>query len=455
METQYPKYRWFVCAVMVVGTVAQGICLIGPSPIVNLVDGAGNPIGIAAQLGLSVGQATGLLMVAFQGFVVVGGIVGGILADRIEMPKLYLLSLILVIAGAAILFAAGDSVALAVVGRAIQGLGSGPMIASLARLLALWFPSKEKGIVAGIQGAALSLGIALGLSIVPQLFYALGNNWNMALAIPGILAAVALVLTIIWNFGPKPPVQVQEQIKVESGAVSAGDMFKLAAKTPVFYACIIVSVCASWIQQAYNDLTPGNLAGPPAEVIAANNLEGVAAGLNYGGVGSGMAMGALSIAFLVGSLVSGFFFNFVFKQKARVMLPVCFVITAAFCASVLFFNPFEGNAGDTGVPIPGTLLVCLIIAGFFMGMPNATTQGYIANNFPVQITGKVGSLAMSIGIAGSVLGVVVGSMALHVTNAYNVSVVIVSVVGVIGAIVASIALKGEAAFKAQQSAEVE
>jgi MFS family permease len=345
----------------------------------------------------------------------------------------------------------GDSVALAVVGRAIQGLGAGPVIAALARLLALWFPPKEKGIIAGVQGAALSLGIALGLALVPKIFLATGNSWNTALAIPGIAAVIALILTIIWLFGPKPPVQAHEQIKVENGGVSAAHMFKLAVKTPVFYACIIASVCASWIQQAYNDLTPGNLAGPPAEVIAANNLEGVAAGLNYGGVGAGMAMSCLSIAFLVGSLVCGFIYNYIFKQKARVMLPVCFLLTAAFCAFVLFFKPYAGNAGEAGVPIPTALIVCLVIAGFFMGMPNATTQGYIANNFPVQITGKVGSLAMSIGIAGSVLGVVLGSTALHITNAYNVSVIIVSVVGVIGAIVTSINMKGESNLKEQQS----
>jgi MFS family permease len=446
-EIVFPKYRWFVCVVMVVATLAQGICLIGPSPIVNLVDASGNPIGIAAQLGLSVGQATGLLMVAFQGFVVVGGIIGGILADKIEMPKIYLVSLVLIIAGAAMLYLADDSVVMAVVGRAIQGLGAGPVISALARLLALWFPPKEKGIIAGVQGAALSLGIALGLSIVPQIFYASGNSWNVALAAPGIAAVIALVLTIIWLLGPKPPVQTQDQVKIAEEGVSAGDMFKIAAKSPIFYSCIIVSVCASWIQQAYNDLTPGNLAGPPAEVIVANNLEGVAAGLNYGGVGAGMAMGCLSIAFLVGSLVSGFVFNYVFKQRARVMLPVCFLLTAVFCASVLFFGPYAGNPGDAGVPLPGVLVVCLILAGFFMGMPNATTQGYIANNFPVQITGKVGSLAMSIGIAGSVLGVVIGSTALHITNAYNVSVIIVSAVGVIGAIVTILGMKSEAKFK--------
>jgi MFS family permease len=81
-----------------------------------------------------------------------------------------------------------------------------------------------------------------------------------------------------------------------------------------------------------------------------------------------------------------------------------------------------------------TLAICLILAGFFMGMPNAINMSFIANNYPEHITGSVGGFTMGLGIFGGAIGVAAGSTALHITGMYNVSIIIVVVVAIIGAI---------------------
>ena len=165
--------------------------------------------------------------------------------------------------------------------------------------------------------------------------------------------------------------------------------------------------------QGYQDLTPGHIAvSPPV-------------GLGLGSIVSGQMMALLVFAFILGSLATPIIAEKIFKGKYGRAVTVSFLLTAFFCLSVMCplvkFN----------MPV---LIICLFLAGFFMGMPMASGMSFIANNYPEHITGSVGGFTMGLGIFGGAIGVAAGSTALHITGMYNISIIIVGVVAVIGAI---------------------
>ena len=402
MGTKYPKYRWFVMLTMFLATVGQGMVLISPSPLVG---------PISEQLKISLGQTTGLLMVTFNLFVALSGIAGGMIVDKIGLPKTYIISLILMIVGALLMPLAGTSVAVIVALRVIQGIGAGPVIATIAKVAADWFPVTERGIVTGAQGAALSLGIALGFAVGPKIFLATGQ-WQLAVAGMSVVSVVALIFSIIFAFGPKPIVNAEAEQNLEVLSEN-GKVFQLAVKQRAFFAGVTGSFALSWVQQAYNDLTPGNIAVDPP------------IGLGLGPIVSGQIMAVYQLAFMIGSFACGFILYKIFKGKTNYLAMSAFLITAIFCLSVLL----------PGVKSNQTVLtVCLIIAGFFMSMPNPSIMAFIATAYPESVTGRVGGTSLGISIFGGTIGVAIGSVALHTTGMYQISIIIVGIVAVLGAI---------------------
>jgi MFS family permease len=415
MEIKYPKYRWFACITMIVITLAQGMILIAPSPIVQ---------PISEALGVSLGEVSAMLLVTFTLCVAVFGVIGGIIVDKIGLPLTYVFSAILMALGSVLIIAAGNTVPLIILGRIISGAGAGPVVATAAKLAADWFPVNRRAIVAGLSGGSMSVGITLGLNMSPQVFAGSGD-WNQAVAFCGVVTIPALILSLVFFKGPKPP--AREALVIEGADFNASEsLFKTAVKQPAFYVGIIGAFALSWVMNAYNDLTPGNVAVD------------VPVGLGYGPVVAGQIMGIYSLAFMVGCFVCGFIMHGVFKDRARIFIPIAFILTAIFCASVLV----PGISGNQNA-----LLVCLILAGFFMGMPQASIQAFVAINYPESIQGRIGGLTMGLGIIGAPVGVAVGAAALHMSGAYRLSVVIAVVFAIIGAI-GTLWLKPPSGFKA-------
>lgn len=401
MSGKYSKFRWYVLLMVFVATAAQGMVLISPSPLVG---------EISKSMGLSLGEVTGAAMGAFTMFVALSGVAGGIISDKFGVAKTYIVSISLMIIGALLMPVFGGTIGGLVALRIIQGLGAGPVIATISKIAAEWFPAKERAIVTGVQGTALSLGIAIGFGAAPAIFASSGS-WQTAMAGMASLSVVALIMTIIFAFGPKPVVSAES---VSSEAIKSGtEAFKLALKLPVFWIGFISVFALSWVQQGYNDLTPGHLA-VEAPV-----------GLDMGSVAAGQIMGIYQIAFMLGSMASGFLIQKFFEGKIKRLIAVCFLLTGIFATSVLL-TPVNSNTT--------LLFIVLLIAGFFMGMPNPAVMAFIASSYPEDITGRIGGMTMGLGIFGGTAGVAVGSIALHATGMYTISILVVGVVCLLGVV---------------------
>ncbi len=397
MERQiaYPAFRWYIMFMVVIAVAAQGMMLIAPTPLVGV---------IAESLGGNLGAITAALMMPFTLMVAIGGILSGLLMDRIGIYKTFLIGTALA-AGAALLTPViGSSLGVIIVLRALQGLGCGPLIASGPKLAAEWFPPKQRGIVQGVLGAALSLGITVGLVTGPQIAAGAGD-WTATLLIYGIVMVAAFILIAVSRFGPQAPVN-----EILQEGVTKGEL-KNVFGMPVFWMTFLAVFALCWVQQGYNDLTPGHIAVPAP------------AGLGMGPEAAGKIMGIYTLAFMVGSLVSGFVAEKVFRGSYRFAVATTFFLTAIFCYSVTL----PAISANTN-----TLMLVLILAGFFMGMPMPIAQTSISNFYPEKITGAVGGITMGLGIFGGTAGVAAGSAALHGTGLYQMSITIVVIVAILG-----------------------
>ena len=362
---------------------------------------------IAETLHANLGLATAVSMLPFTLMVAIGGLVSGMVIDRWGLAKTYVLFCSLETVAALLLAVWGTSITGLILLRALQGLGCGPITASGPKLASEWFPPNQRSMVQGVTGASLSAGIILGLNIGPVI--ATMGSWIASLTILGGLMIIAVILSVVFLFGPQSPGSLADRATKDDVVKDFKKVFGL----PAFWMTFISVFALSWVMQGYQDLTPGRIAvSPPA-------------GLGFGTIISGRMMGLLVFAFILGSLVSPIIAEKIFKGKYGRVVTISFSLTAVFCLSVML------PAVTSSMPI---IVICLSLAGFFMGMPMANSMSFIANNYPEHITGSVGGFTMGLGIFGGAIGVAAGSTALHITGMYNVSIIIVAVVAIIGAI---------------------
>ncbi len=405
-EGAYKPFRWFILATLVVVVAVQAIALIAPAPLIG---------EIIKTTGLGPGEVTWMTMGTWNLFVPIAAILGGPLIDRFGFKWMYIFGMVMIAVGWFLMPAIGDTFTGMTIARAIQAIGGGPIMGAGVYVSATCFPKKERAMVNGFLGAAMGLGIMIGLNLGPASMAAAGD-WAVGLRNLWPLAALGIVMTVIVMVGPKvAPQGVTRENLDDTAAASNLALYKRAILLPLTWIATACVVIASWFNQAFNDMTPGYLAlDPPV-------------GLGLGAAGAGSVASLAQIGNIVGCLVVGIIVERVFKGKARPAIMVAFVAMAIGAALLLV----------PGVNTSQVLLTTvMLITVFFLGWINASALGWIAKNYPAQITGKLGGMAQGIGIFGGLAGVAAGSAALHATGFYVVSTWIMVGVALVGVVVA-------------------
>jgi MFS family permease len=396
-EVVYTKFRWFVLATLVVVMATTAMALISPAPLVGAIQ--------KSMPDLSLGQVTYVTMFYFNFFVAFAALFGGILLDKFGVVKVFIGCLLLISLGALLVPYIGSSYYGLLFIRLLQGCGTGPVMASGAKIAASYFPSNERSVAAGAVGFAVAGGILLGLQFFPRIYVATGS-WQTSLTWLAPIGIVGIIFSIILAFGPKPTEVEQPQIE----SPGKGEL-KAALLMPVTWVAIGSIVMLSWVFQAFMDLTP-NYLGYAAPI-----------GLGLGEVKAGNIMSVAEIFFMAGAMISGTITEKIFKGNGRPMLLTGFFMGGIF-GFLIKFHFITGN--DI------SLVSCLIVASFFFAFVNPQAIGYLAKHYPKHITGKLGGLGMGIGIFGGAAGVAAGARALHVTGLYQMSINIMVGVCVVG-----------------------
>lgn len=405
-EGTYKPFRWFILATLIVVVAVQAVALITPAPLIG---------EIIKTTNLSPGEVTWMTMGTWNLFVAIAAILGGPLIDKFGFKWMYIFGMVMIGIGWLLMPAIGDSFMGMTVARAIQAIGGGPIMGAGVYVSATCFPRKERAMVNGFLGAAMGLGIMAGLNLGPASMAAAGD-WAVGLRNLWPLAVLGIVMTVVVMVGPKvAPEGANLENVDEAAAASNLALYKKALLLPLTWIATACVVIASWFNQAYNDMTPGYLAlDPPV-------------GLGLGAAGAGSIASLAQIGNIVGCLAVGILVERLFHGKARPALMVAFAAMAVGAGLIL---------------VPGVktneviLTTVMMITVFFLGWINATALGWVAKNYPAEITGKLGGMAQGIGIFGGLAGVAAGSAALHATGFYVVSTLIMVGVAIVGVVVA-------------------
>ena len=181
----YPRYRFVIGGLILFAHFCVGINFFVVAPLFPLIiDDFGVSRATASLL-----IALALLIHAFF------GLPGGILAVRFGLKRMYFLGWLMI--GLPVLSAVAPGFGTLLVLRLAYGVGAGAMIPATGPLLMQWFRPREITIMNGLDMAALSLGVALSVSVAVPLANLIG--WQNTLGGFGGIAVLGAGAWGIWG----------------------------------------------------------------------------------------------------------------------------------------------------------------------------------------------------------------------------------------------------------------
>jgi MFS family permease len=396
-------FRWLVLSTMCVGYLAMQINMIAYAPLLG---------EIAKDLRVDIGTATNLMTVFwFAGAIAV--IVGGFLCDRYGIMLVVIVGLLCTSIPAVFMPWIGTSYRAVLWARVIQGISGGFLFCVISPVLAIWFPSKGKGMASGLMNGSVSLGAAAGVLAAPALFLSLGSWQQMAawLSIPGW---VALALAFVFVVSPKPQI-ASSQPHAGGRPVSESGAFKQALSAPITWIGVAVTFFTSWCFQSLYNLTPTYFAAEKP------------VGVGFGPMLSGKLMLAVMIAGMFGPVIAGMLQDRVFRGHARPVLLIGFGLTSIFTYAIL--SPVvHANRG--------LLLACLILVGLGSMFLYPAIVVFVSGAYPIQIVGKMIGLWLGIGGFGTPAGLFIGGLAVARFGSYGAAIAQIAVAAVVGFVIA-------------------
>lgn len=399
---KYSSFRLFALAAMVVVTTSTASILIAPAPLIPT---------IFQSMNWDPGVTTAVTMLTFQICVCVFAFLGGFLVDKLGPVKVWIISLIVLLAGLALVPVIGNTVTGLMICRILNGAGTGPVMASIISFCAQRFPFKERTLVAAFQGFSVSSGIAIGLVFSPMMLKVAGGNWQLAMVYDGIIPVIALVFALIVLFGPKPAEIHEVREKAVVSAAQSKDL-KKALMGVTFWMLLIMMVIDSWCQQAWVNIAPAFYASPTP------------LGLGIDSLAAGQQLSWGSYAMMAGTLLTPFVTAKIFKGNFKMLITSGLLISAA---GMFFFRGLNANSGAML-----TLLPVLVL--FFSSFVNPNVVGYIARNYPDTVTGRLGGFVNAGGPGGAAVGVAIGSALLSKYQSFLPNMNVLTALFIVGAV---------------------
>ncbi len=388
----YSNFRWYVLFVMFIVTASTSLLLIAP---VTIVDSIAQLSSLDPPTIITVNMST------FNLFIVLAVMAGGILVDKIGVTKIYILCLLVVIVGNMVMATWGNNLWGMFISRALQGLGTGPIMVSITLLARQWFKQEEHGIVTGLQGMAVSIGIATGFVLVPRLA-ATVSDWGTVFSYLSLINFAGIALTCVIIFCPQlKPVEVDNYESVKGDPIN----FKLIQ--PLVLIGVVSLFCSTWLQQSVNAVGAGFIGTE----------------LNFGQIHGADLMFYYSIAYAIGSPIGGAIAGIWFKgKKDHLVIAVSFLISALF--SFIIVQNSQSFA----------LIGCLLVLGLFQSFISPIVLSFIAKTYPKEVIGKVSGFTMMFNFMAGILSPYVCSVLLTSLGTYSSSFIAMVAVSIIGAL---------------------
>ena len=179
---RYQRYRFVIGGLILFAHFSVGINFFVVAPLFPLII---DDFGVSRAT-VSLLIALALLIHSFF------GLPGGILAVRFGLKRMYFLGWLLM--GLSVLSAVAPNFGSLLVLRLAFGIGFGAIIPASGPLLMQWFRPREVTIMNGLDIAALSLGVALSVSVAAPLANTMG--WQNTLSVFG---GITLFGAVLWG----------------------------------------------------------------------------------------------------------------------------------------------------------------------------------------------------------------------------------------------------------------
>jgi ACS family glucarate transporter-like MFS transporter len=194
----------------------------------------------SAELGLSAVQ-TGYILSAFAWAYALAQIPGGALLDRFGTKRIYIAAIVIWSACTAVQGFVGWIPGLATVStlfvmRFLVGLAEAPSFPGNARLVAAWFPARERGTASAIFNSAQYFSLVAFAPLMGWLVHTF--NWRAVFWVMGVLGLVAALVFKLFIHGPDrhPAINKAELdlIREGGGQVNMEQPASGAAPAPAF-----------------------------------------------------------------------------------------------------------------------------------------------------------------------------------------------------------------------------
>lgn len=219
-------------ALIVLGVGTIYVMQWGPSPLL---------VTIREQFGLTSDVAANMVVNIVFITIFIGCMTGTSLEKRVGTVALYTISLALVIAGAIVMALSGNSYVGTLIGRAVLGLGNGFSIPFFGSAVMKWNDEHGRETMNTANGMFPFFGAALGFIAALPLTAFFGGHWELALAVWAVLAAVALVVWIVFIRADRLVEYADEG--VSDGQESEFAMYRNVLGRHEIRKCILAFIC--------------------------------------------------------------------------------------------------------------------------------------------------------------------------------------------------------------------
>lgn len=379
--------------------------------------------GMSKELGLSPVQM-GWLFSSFAWAYVLAHIPAGWLVDRLGAKRTVLLGLVLwsictAMQGAAAVF--GSVFAALLTLRFLMGVFEAPVGPASGRVIAMWFPSSERGIAGAIFNSAQYLSLAVFTPLMGWLDHKFG--WEHVFTVMG---GLGLVLAVIWYAGfhapaTHPKLSAEELEKIRSGGALTDlnarskaqakdpnapgmlDLFKSRMLAGIFLAQYCISAITwffvSWFptylvkERGFSILSAGFVASVPA------------------------------IAGFIGGVTTGFVTDWLLRKTGSLTIARKVPITIGLLLTVSMI----------GCNLVGAdwMVIGLMSLAFFGKGFGSLGWTVVADTAPKELVGLTGGVFNAIGnTAGITTPLVIGYI-LGATNSFHYALIFVGMHGLV------------------------
>lgn len=368
------------------------------------------------ELNLSNAQI-GLLGSAFAWFYALSQLPSGWLIDRFGAKKVLTLaigwwSLATVFMG----FAQGFVILIIL--RALLGMGEAPSLPSTAKIVASWFPKKERGLANATWDAALKMGPALFTTVLIAIVSIWGWRWLFFIS-----GGLGLIFTLFFGFFYKNPEQHSKLSKEEYEYIKSDSIESSTEKNEKIswrklftirsmWGMMLGYFCNIWVYQIF-------LTFMPLYIMKIHKIEFSKLGL-YASIPW--------IGAMLGDIISGLVSKkLVDKGMGAIKAKKVVIISAALLqALVVALLPFTTNIVFT--------VTLMSFALAFNGAVVCHAWSLASDLAPSEMVASVTSVQNFGGFLGGAISPIVAGLLIDATDSYFLVFISAAVVGIVSAI---------------------